>query len=270
VLDTTIVTSTSVTVAPSRVLPASIRIHWRARVVDVAGVQGMSPVGGPRTTPNYLTLVSPRTGNGGTLTTRRPMFVWSSAQVNEPPGPWRYELQITNLGKEIVSTVQLRDTTFVPSFDLEANAPYRWRVEASLPGTNTLTSAEFPTTFIITDTTIAVVQTLLYQNFPNPFPTAFTASTCVWFDLGEFTRVELDVYDLRGKHVRRMWPLPDGVRELPAGRYGRGPQSNTECDPNFRWDGTDDDGRVVAPGVYLLRLRAGAVTSMKKMLFRGR
>jgi hypothetical protein len=270
VLDTALLADSSVTVAPATVLPQSIQIYWRARATAPDGVMGMSPVGGPRVTPNYLTLVSPAFGNGVTLTTRRPQFVWRSAPVNEPPGPWLYQLQIFNLGREVVSTVPLRDTTFVPSTDLEANASYRWRVTATLPGTLTQTSAEFPTTFVIIDTSIAVVQSLLYQNFPNPFPTPSFVSTCIWFDVGENTDVALDIYDLRGKHVRRLRPGPDGVSEMAIGRYGRGPRSDTECDPDYRWDGSDDDGRVVAPGVYLVRLRVGRYTSMKKILFRGR
>jgi len=116
-----------------------------------------------------------------------------------------------------------------------------------------------------------VVKTLLYQNFPNPFPSPSSQSTCFWFDLKSHANVELTVHDIRGHRVRTMIPgvLP-GV--LEAGRYGRGNEfDGTGCDPKLQWDGTADDGRTVPPGVYLLRFKAdGQTETMKKILFLGR
>jgi hypothetical protein len=48
--------------------------------------------------------------------------------------------------------------------------------------------------------------TLLYQNFPNPFPTADTRVTCIWFDLNRNAPVSLTVHDVRGNLVRRLLP----------------------------------------------------------------
>ena len=271
-LDTTISgPDSSVTISPSLPLGPGVRVYWRASALDPLGIRGASPVGGPRTTAAWVTLVSPRPGNGVTLNTRRPRFVWRSAQLNEPPGPWLYELRVTNLGNEVFSSTVLRDTTFVPSADLEANASYRWSVTASLRNSPVASSATSLTAFVIIDTTVVIAEkALLYQNFPNPFPSRSSATTCVWFDLGVRAAVKLDIYDLRGHHVRRMVPGSDGARELDPGRYGRLAESNTECDPRFQWDGTDDGGRVVAPGVYLLRMQTGSYASMKKIMFRGR
>ena len=271
-LDTTITgPDSSVTIAPSQPIGPGVSVYWRASAVDPQGLRGASPVGGPRTAPAWVTLVSPRTGNGVIFNTRRPRFVWRSAEINGPPGPWLYELRITNLGTEVFSSTALTDTTFVPGVDLEANAPYRWSVTASLPNSPLASSATSLTSFVIVDTTVVIAEkALLYQNFPNPFPSAGSATTCVWFDLGARGAVQLDIYDLRGGHVRRMVPGSDGLRELDPGRYGRLAESNTECDPRFRWDGTDDGGRIVAPGIYLLRMQAGTYTSMKKIMFRGR
>jgi hypothetical protein len=113
--------------------------------------------------------------------------------------------------------------------------------------------------------------TLLYQNFPNPFPTAESATTCVWFDLRDAADVRLDVYDLRGNHVRSLVPAAEVGGVLPAGRYGRAtPGGSSGCDPRFAWDGRASDGRTVPTGVYLLRMRAGAVDMTRKMLYRGR
>ena len=108
--------------------------------------------------------------------------------------------------------------------------------------------------------------TLLYQNFPNPFPTATSATTCVWFDLAEAGPAALDVYDLRGNRVRRLFPAPGDDAHLPAGRYGRG-AGGSGCDGRFAWDGTGEDGRRVPTGVYLLRLHTRGGDQVRKVLF---
>ncbi|HET9011368.1 MAG TPA: hypothetical protein VFN38_06100, partial [Gemmatimonadaceae bacterium] len=48
--------------------------------------------------------------------------------------------------------------------------------------------------------------TILYQNFPNPFPTTSSRVTCIWFDLNRTTSVSLTVHDVRGNLVRRILP----------------------------------------------------------------
>lgn len=112
--------------------------------------------------------------------------------------------------------------------------------------------------------------TLLYQNFPNPFPNAESASTCVWFDLAEFAAVSLTIHDARGNLVRRLVPRPGQSGTLPPGRYGRAvPGSGVPCSPGFSWDGRAQDGTFVPRGVYLIRLRANGIESIKKALFQG-
>lgn len=113
--------------------------------------------------------------------------------------------------------------------------------------------------------------TLLYQNFPNPFPTGGANATCIWFDLREAATVRLAVYDLRGRLVRTLIPSSTFSGQLGAGYYGRagGGPTGSGCDPKFQWDGRGSDGRPVPAGVYLLRLRAGGAWQTKKMVFRG-
>ncbi len=77
---------------------------------------------------------------------------------------------------------------------------------------------------------------LQLARFPNPF----RSSTTIAFQVQEPGRVQLAVYDLRGRRVRL---IEDGER--PAGSY------------EVRWDGTNDAGSAVASGVYLLSLQAG-------------
>ena len=77
-----------------------------------------------------------------------------------------------------------------------------------------------------------------YPSFPLP---VHAESTCrIRFAVTEPGRVRLTAYDLRG---RRVATLLD--RRLAAG-----PQE-------LKWEGRDGDGRLLASGVYLLRLEAG-------------
>ena len=217
-----------------------------------------------------LVLLFPNSPTGTTLEPRRPRFVWSSAAVDVPPGPWLYDVEIVNGGTgERVVARQLTDTTFTPGFDLESNTSYRWAVTARLSDGDSV-RVESLASFVIVDANAPLV-TLLYQNFPNPFPSPRSATTCVWFDLSEGGRVQLDVYDLRGNHVRTLVPSSEVNGVLTAGRYGRATAGNDGgCDGRFSWDGRADDGRDVTQGVYLLRLRAGRTSTVRRMLFLGR
>src|SRR5262249_11408204 len=123
--------------------------------------------------------------------------------------------------------------------------------------------------FLVLDSTTPHV-TLLYQNFPNPFPAFGQNATCLWFDLAQPGLVELVILDLRGNLVRRLLPSAAFPTGLAPGRYGRGSAGGGLCDPFFPWDGRADDGRDVPAGVYLYKLRAGGVIQFKRIVFRGR
>ena len=112
--------------------------------------------------------------------------------------------------------------------------------------------------------------TVLYQNFPNPFPTPGSPTTCLWFDLSAPSEVTLAVYDLRGHLVRTIVPSPQVRGLLDTGSYGRAvPGTDAGCDPRFSWDGRASDGHAVPPGVYLARLHADGRWQTRKMVFRG-
>lgn len=90
--------------------------------------------------------------------------------------------------------------------------------------------------------------TLRFRAFaarPNPF----RAGTLVMFELGAPERVRAGLYDAAGRLVR---VLVD--ERLPAGAHQR------------TWDRRDLAGRPVAPGVYFLRLDAGAHCSRQKLV----
>jgi hypothetical protein len=264
----------SVTVAPSRALPEQHRIWWRASVIDIAGVARTSAVGGPLFVPPWVTPVSPPERPFQTVRTRRPRFTWRSVQVNDPPGPWQYRVRIIPLRGDEIFVGPTRDTTIVSNTELEPNLSYTWQVIATLTrGGGQATTVQGPYSFFVEDSTLAT-STILYQNFPNPFPsnipTPLPDITCIWFDLERPAHVQLEVYDLRGLLVRRLLPSPDFPGELPAGRYGRQRvEANEGCDTRVGWDGRDGRGRVVPAGVYLLRFRADGIDQRRRILFRG-
>ncbi len=103
-----------------------------------------------------------------------------------------------------------------------------------------------PVTVVEEERTTPMPQSFsLSQNFPNPF----NSETVIRFALPEGGEVELAVYNLAGQQVVK---LVEGVRE--AGSYA------------VRWDGRDGDGRELASGVYLYRLRAGKKLETRKLV----
>ena len=78
---------------------------------------------------------------------------------------------------------------------------------------------------------------VLYPASPNPFQ----RSAHVRFELPQSARVQIEVFDVQGRRVRG---LADRVFEPGAHVVD--------------WDGVDASGRRMGPGVYLVRMRAGA------------
>ncbi len=85
----------------------------------------------------------------------------------------------------------------------------------------------------------------LHACCPNPF----NPRTAIRFDLPEPARVDLEIFDVAGRVVRRL--LRDDSR--PSGGH------------TAVWNGRDDAGRQVAAGVYFCRLRAGAFRQTRSM-----
>jgi hypothetical protein len=85
----------------------------------------------------------------------------------------------------------------------------------------------------------------LNQNYPNPF----NPSTQISFVLPTESKVELTIYDLLGRRVKR----------LISGRLEAGYHAAT-------WDGTDEQGAAATSGVYFYLLKAGDFSHSRKML----
>jgi hypothetical protein len=266
------VTATSLTATLPRPVPEKTVVYWRAKARTVDGTEVFSSVEGPRPTATWLRLLLPNENGGVVLPTTQPRFLWTSARVTSPPGPWEYEIRITSVATGLpVIVAAVAETTYVPPTHLESNSSYRWSVRARLaqgaPEDSVVVLSR--ATFVISAPSTPRV-TLLYQNFPNPFPAGDRASTCIWFDLRDLSTVTLEIYDLRGRLVRRLLSGNSPGVLLPPGRYGRAPGGGESgCDPRFAWDGTANDGRRVPAGVYLVRLRGGGVETVKKIVYRG-
>lgn len=100
-------------------------------------------------------------------------------------------------------------------------------------GAVTLFDTPLPTTFA------------LHQNSPNPF----NPVTEIAYDVPERSHVEIVVYDLLGRRVRTIVD-----EERAAGFH------------SALWSGTDDTGRPIASGTFILRMRSGAFTEVRKMV----
>lgn len=254
-------------------LPENRDVFAEAAVFDQLGRPLLTVIRQIGRTGPRLQLLDPDGRTGVSLETQQPRFSWRSAAVTTPPGPWVYELFVTNVAtQETRSRGGITDTIYRYPDTLQANTSYRWKVIArplnGLASDSAVASSR--SSFVIAPSNQPVA-TLLYQNFPNPFPAPSSATTCIWFDLRTPSDVRLTVHDLRGNLVRTLVPSQLVGAQLPAGRYGRLRELDARgCDPRFAWDGTADDGRTVPAGIYLVRLKTDLVESRKKMLFRGR
>ena len=86
----------------------------------------------------------------------------------------------------------------------------------------------------------------LEQNFPNPF----NSGTLIRFSIPEgAARVELEIFNLAGQRII----------SLAQGDYLPGVYE-------MHWDGRDQDGRALASGAYLYRLRAGTQVETRRLL----
>jgi hypothetical protein len=73
-------------------------------------------------------------------------------------------------------------------------------------------------------------------SYPNPF----NASTTISFNLPDAGRIDLSIYDITGREIKRL-----GDRYYEAGPH------------SVVWNGTNDNHKQVSSGIYMARLRIG-------------
>ncbi len=245
------------------------RLFWQVDATAASGETATSGVIGPVVVPAWATLTSLSDPAGMVIDTAQPTFRWKPALVSSPPGPLTYDLQVQRAATGVLdfSVAGLTDTSFQLPQPLERNTAYRWVLVVYAGADTSMIRSQG--SFLVVDLGMPT-STLLYQNFPNPFPAAGRDSTCIWFDLALAGSVELDILDLRGNRVRRFVPGPDFPGVLAPGRYGRGSGSGGICDPRLMWDGRTDDGHLLPAGVYLAKLKAPGLLVFKRIVFRGK
>ncbi len=244
-------------------------LYWRVDATAAAGETASTGRIGPLVVPPWATLTSYTERAGRVTDSVQPTFTWTSPAVATPPGPFTYDVFVQQVSAPLpmLAAGGLSGTSLRMPQPLERNISYRWFLVAHV-GTDT-SLVPSPGPFLVVDGGLPAA-TLLYQNFPNPFPNAGRDSTCLWFDLAAPGSVELEILDLRGNRVRRFIPGPDYAGDLPAGRYRRGQVGAATCDPRLMWDGRADDGRLLPGGVYLYKLKASGTVLFKRIVFRGK
>ncbi len=259
--------------SPTVTLPAVLRpgdtVYVEATMTASDSVAFTALPAGPFVAPPWVELTAFNNAAGSIARTRRPTFTWTSPSIVEPPGPFVYDVTVVRDGDGavIAEARGLTDVSFVPAIDLERNTPYRWQVTAFAGSDSSRT--ESAGTFVVTDNSLPTV-TLLFQNFPNPFPNPSLGrrATCVWFDLANPGEVRLEILDVRGLVVATLIPNGDLPTNLPAGRYGR-PAGGGSCDARFEWDGRAANGTPQPRGLYLVRLVTPDGTFFKRIVFMG-
>ncbi len=95
------------------------------------------------------------------------------------------------------------------------------------------------------ETETPVYSDYLGNNYPNPF----NPTTTILFSLAAESRVDLSIYNVNGQRVRT---LTNGIKHCGVHR--------------IEWDGTDDEGRHVASGVYFYQIKTDRFTGSKKLI----
>ncbi len=86
---------------------------------------------------------------------------------------------------------------------------------------------------------------ILYQNYPNPF----NPVTNIKFSVPHTSYLNLKIYDFLGREVKTLLN-----NEVVAGLH------------SIQWNGTDNNGKKVASGIYIYKLNSNNFVTSKKLL----
>ncbi len=89
------------------------------------------------------------------------------------------------------------------------------------------------------------IVTAVYPNYPNPF----NPETTIKYSLHTPSQVRLDIYNMKGQHVRTL------VNETKA-----------SGNHSVIWNGKDSSGNSVSSGVYFYKMQSGTYSSTHKMI----
>lgn len=221
--------------------------------INVSAALGWTPL----TYPRPFSLLAP--AEGATLTDYRPTFRWQASQDPDGGEPLLYELVLIQTGTSATWSVPAAgDTALVLPFALEPNQEYAWEVTAEDAAANRRFSRERFTFYFeppasdVAAGSLRVPSPLRVRPASNPFrgPLAF--------------RIESSA-SLADEAAPPRWSIYDPLgRRVAAGR-ARGAGTLYEG----QWNGRDDDGRRLAPGVYYLQVHAGYRTARETVVLLG-
>jgi hypothetical protein len=270
------------------------------RIGDVSGNLAISSLDASYILQYTVGLISSFPGGLGKVTQPEAILSAFSFRIDKGTEPDRYDLFVTvnkpsnvygaalslSYDTMIVSPVSMAATALTDSMMIAYHFPYR-KAHLALAGTQPMNDAGdiVKFTFVLKDRNYpknAVLFTMdrfvlnetdhtndvggislnvrglaqlpavfaLSQNFPNPFNPATTIN----YDLPEASNVRVTIYNILGQAVKT---LVDESRL--AGYY------------SVQWNGTGDDNRSVASGMYLYRIEAvgagnSTFTQVKKMM----
>ena len=222
------------------------KYYWRVRGKNAFGWGPYSQTRtfGVASRPIAPSLSEPADGAVDLLTSIT--FTWAEIKVTTA-----YHLQLST-DASFISLV-VNDSTIADSTheveSLAEGSTYHWRVRAR----NSFGWGPYSEirTFEVQTTSVEEGSNLpnafaLNQNYPNPF----NPSTSISYELPKPENVRIIVYDLTGRQVREL------VNERKqTGSY------------TVLWDGNNQQGRLVASGLYVYQIRAGGFSQTLKMLF---
>jgi len=179
------------------------------------------------------------TNNSGTI-------IWGDGNIDEDPlfiggDPFSYEL--TEYSPCIDAGTPDTTGLYLPATDLAGNPRiFNGRIDIGAYECQDTISVDEPDTSFIHNL-------YLFQNTPNPF----TNETEILFITADYGRVEnytLSIYNTKGQLIRRY----------------DGKTNNFWVKTKIVWDGTNEQGRQVAPGTYLYKLEHKGHAVVRKMV----
>jgi hypothetical protein len=141
------------------------------------------------------------------------------------------------------SSISHFDTSALPNLLMEP------AISASLSSDVDLTRYHFEDIGWLPQTTDVAENYAVRLQLRGAAPNPFAASTAVRFELFRQEFVQLSIYDVAGRLVRHVTR-----RTMEPGSYA------------VLWDGRDESGRNVAPGVYFSVLRSGGVEETQRIV----
>jgi len=187
--------------------------------------------------------VNPDPENEAVDVSINPQLTWEN-------GEWTETIDLYFGTDDPPTTMVLDNVSAVESYDtgtLNYETTYYWQVVCRNPAGETESEIWSFTTEIEFDQDDNLIPSIsgLKGNYPNPF----NPITTIEYALSADTKVRLEIYNLQGELVRTLLDS-----DLPAGYH------------STTWNGIDNNSLPVSSGIYLYRLKAGAIVQTKKML----